>query len=742
MVMVIRRKIIRTIRENKSRFLGSFLLITISCMLFVGFNLASGSLRTSVDSFLEQHTIDDASFYVQSPIKNVAALEGKFNVTIETRKSYDLAYNSNSILRIFNETSQIDTYSILEGGPIERTNDIVIDPSYAKQHNLKIGENTTINGKQYWITGFITLPDFMYLVKEDQDILVNPETFGIAVISNEAMKDFPDSSTFYSLIAHDDNIKAVKNEINKLSTIIKWIDQTDNMRLTHVNENIKSFIIVGKILPVIILILTCALLAIIMWRLLRTEYVQIGTLYALGYKKSEIIKHYLSYPFVLSISGSLLGTSLGIFLAKPLSALLLFKYNLPHIDIELDYVYLCISLVLPFLFLIPTTFLVVKMALRLSPVILLRGGANKTKINFLERKLNIDFFSFNTKFKIRGILRNITRTFILMISITFASLLLLFGFTTNDSMDYMIYDNYTNTLKYNYSYIFNSLQQDRPKDTEILSFAPFEAEHNKENYNFILYGVEKDSKMLSLRNADGNDLNKDSVIITASLAKKLDIQESESVTLRNKLNELTFELNIDHISPVYTGDIIYIPLSMFNSLNNYPKNSFMEVISNEKLEIDKSNILSFNDKSEQIEGYQTFVKPIRYMVGVVALISFVIGLIIIYVITTMIIEENKASISLLKILGYSKQKVSALILNSNIFVVIIGYCISIPLINQLMDLFFKAAFPSMAIPTKLEFKNIVIGFLIILVTYEVSKYLSKKKVIEISMADSLKSRVE
>ncbi|WP_162551190.1 ABC transporter permease [Paenibacillus tepidiphilus] len=695
-----------------------------------------------MDSFLEQHTIDDASFYVQKPIENVAALEEEFNVTIETRKSYDLAYNSNSILRIFNETSKIDTYSILEGGPIERLNDIVIDPSYAKQHSLKIGENTTINGKQYRIAGFITLPDFMYLVKEDQDILVNPETFGIAVISNEAMKDFPDSSTFYSLIAHDGNIKAVKNEINKLSTIIKWVDQTDNMRLTHVNENIKSFIIVGKILPVIILILTCALLAIIMWRLLRTEYVQIGTLYALGYKKSEIIKHYLSYPFVLSISGGLLGTSLGIFLAKPLSALLLFKYNLPHIDIELDYVYLCISLVLPLLFLIPTTFLVVKMALRLSPVTLLRGGANKTKINFLEKKLNMDFFSFNTKFKIRGILRNITRTFILMISITFASLLLLFGFTTNDSMDYMIYDNYTNTLKYNYSYIFNSLQQDRPKDTEILSFAPFEAKHNKENYNFILYGVEKDSKLLSLRDADGNELSKDSVIMTSSLAKKLDIQESESVTLINKLNDLTFKINIDHISPVYTGDIIYIPLSMFNSLNNYPKNSFMEVISNEKLETDKTNILSFNDKSEQIEGYQTFVKPIRYMVGVVALISFVIGLIIIYVITTMIIEENKASISLLKILGYSKQKVSALILNSNIFVVIIGYCISIPLINQLMDLFFKAAFPSMAIPTKLEFKNIVIGFLIILVTYEVSKYLSKKKVMEISMADSLKSRVE
>ncbi|MEK4451006.1 MULTISPECIES: FtsX-like permease family protein [Paenibacillus] len=230
--------------------------------------------------------------------------------------------------------------------------------------------------------------------------------------------------------------------------------------------------------------------------------------------------------------------------------------------------------------------------------------------------------------------------------------------------------------------------------------------------------------------------------MTKSLAKKLDIQENESLTLMNKLNESKFKLDIDYISSVYTGDIIYIPLAMFNSLNNYPENSFMEAISKKKLDIDRANVLSFNDKSELIEGYQTFVKPIRYMVGVVAFISFVIGLIIIYIITTMIIEENKASISLLKILGYSKKKISALILNSNIFIVIIGYCLSIPLINQLMDLFFKAAFPSMAIPTKLEFKNNVIGFLIIIFTYEVSKYLSQKKVIEISMADSLKNRAE
>ena len=46
------------------------------------------------------------------------------------------------------------------------------------------------------------------------------------------------------------------------------------------------------------------------------------------------------------------------------------------------------------------------------------------------------------------------------------------------------------------------------------------------------------------------------------------------------------------------------------------------------------------------------------------------------------------------------------------------------------------------IPVKLYSHNVLIGFLIILLTYEVSKFISVRRVFKISMVDSLKSKNE
>ena len=110
----------------------------------------------------------------------------------------------------------------------------------------------------------------------------------------------------------------------------------------------------------------------------------------------------------------------------------------------------------------------------------------------------------------------------------------------------------------------------------------------------------------------------------------------------------------------------------------------------------------------------------------------------------MIIEENKFNISLLKVLGYSKKIIYSLILNSNTFLVIIGYIISIPLILLFIGKYFDMLANQMniALPVKLNNLNIVIGFIFIFITYEVSKFLNKKKIINISMVESLKSRLE
>lgn len=110
----------------------------------------------------------------------------------------------------------------------------------------------------------------------------------------------------------------------------------------------------------------------------------------------------------------------------------------------------------------------------------------------------------------------------------------------------------------------------------------------------------------------------------------------------------------------------------------------------------------------------------------------------------MMIEENKENISLMKILGFRKREVYSLILNSSSFSVILGYLLGIPLLLTSLNEMFQSLTKEMSIslPITISYGYLLAGFLIIYLTYEVSKALSKKKINRISMNEILKSRLE
>jgi putative ABC transport system permease protein len=154
----------------------------------------------------------------------------------------------------------------------------------------------------------------------------------------------------------------------------------------------------------------------------------------------------------------------------------------------------------------------------------------------------------------------------------------------------------------------------------------------------------------------------------------------------------------------------------------------------------KSEIFSAYSRQEVIDAYETMIKPLRYMIGMITLIAFIIGLVIIYVVTSMVVEENKSSISLLKVLGYRKKELARLILSANTYLVILGYIMSVPLLLASLEKFFEAITAEMniGIAVKLQHYNIVIGFVIMMGTYELSKLLNSRKINRISMAEALK----
>ncbi|WP_207655398.1 ABC transporter permease [Clostridium vincentii] len=734
----------RTIFEYKAQYIGSIILIIISCMLYSSFNIAMSDVQDNLSKFRINNKLEDASFIIQNPITNINELEKKYDLVLEERESIDYTDENKSVLRILGSTDKIDKYAVIDGKSIIGENEILIDKAFASAHSLDINAELKINNTAFKIVGYMSTPDYVYPLKSESDMLKNPKSFGVAVVSKEDINKIGTGTTFYSVKFNKENIGEFKKDLSVDNILIQWIDKKDNNRISFIDGDLKGGVMIGKVMPIAILILTCILISVVLSRLLKREYLVIGTLYALGYTKKELVRHYLKYPIITSLIGSTTGTVIGSLLVNPLLSTVTKYYNLPLLTINFDIKYTILSLILPFVFLIPVTYAVINKALKLSPLQLMRGGNNKTKVNFIERKLNLDRFNFNTKFKIRELCRSLPRTVLMILGVTFASMLLLIGFATKDSMDYMVNNSYTDIYKYNYEYTFNALQIGEVDKGERRSLSTFTSELNNKDEDFIIYGVEKDSKLINLVDKNSEIIGFNKVIITKSMSEQYNIKEGESIKVKNKLNSKEFTIKIDEIAEAYTGNIIYMPLGEFNKVNDYPENSYLQIDSDYKLNIPENKLISETSKQDIIDGYNTLLMPIKYMIGGIAITAFIIGLIVIYIVTSLVIEENKANISMFKILGYKKKEIYSLILSSNIILVIFGYIISVPLIIMSVASFFNVMTKNMniTIPTKLNISSILISFVIIIITYEISKSLNKSKVMKISMADSLKEKRE
>lgn len=747
--MIINKKIKRTMMESKAQYVGSLVLIIISCMLYTMFNQLSTNMTNMTSSFEKDYVQEDASFIVDKNLNNIKSLESKFNMKIEETKTIDYSVSKDITLRIFSENSKINLPAVIKGKALSGS-DILIDPAYAKANQLDIGDRIKIYDKDFKVAGFMSLPNYIYPIKSESDLLNDPYRFGIAVISKRDFNDMNYGSRFYSIKFNTDS-RSIDNKIAQFKdylkrqniVILKWMNISENPRVIYVSAKIEGMNKMSSSMPIAILLLTCILTGVVMWRMLKREFIVIGTLYALGYRKREIMKHYLIYPLSISVLGGVIGTILGTTTVRPMLNMMVMYFNIPIDSVNFSIKYGVISVLLPIIFLIVCGYFVVNKALKYSPVELMRGGKEKGKVRFIERKLKLDRLNFSTKFKVREQLRSIPRSLFLLLGVILATMLLLLGFASKSSIDFLMKDTYEDTYKYQYQYMFNSLQRGIPSNGEAFSISPFTLKTNPK-ISFSVYGISKKSKYISLKDKTGTKLNTNQIIITKPLAEKLNIKPQDTIQVINKLDSTEYRITIDSIAETYVGEYIYMPLTEFNDMLKYPSDSYVGLWSKDKVSISESKILNISTIDDFKKAFDSMTKPMQSYVGIIASIAFIIGLIVIYVVTSLIIEENKQSISLMKVLGYRKKEVYSLILDSSSFIIILGYALGVRVLLASLSVMFKSVTQSMnfAFPVTINLRYVFVGFVVIYLTYEISKILSRNKINKISMTEALKSGME
>lgn len=747
--MIINKKVIRTIMVNKSQYFGSLALIIISCLLFTMFNQLKSNMSKATSSFEKSYNLEDANFITQTKLKDIKKLESKFNALLEESKSVDYEVSNDKTLRILTYNEKVNIPAVISGKAPDGGK-ILIDPAYAKANKLKVGDNIIIYNKTFKISGFIAIPNYIYPLKSENDLLSDPNSFGVAVIGKSHFDEIGIGNRMYSIRFKGDrsNLNSrISNFEDYLKAqniiVLKWVNASENPRITYVNMKLEGINKMSSSMPIAILVLTCILTAVVMWRMLKKEFIIIGTLYAIGYKKREIMNHYMRYPLIIAIIGGVIGTILGIFTLKTMLKLMLTYFNIPLTSIQIDLKYILISIILPSIFLGISGYVIVNKALKYSPLELMRGGREKSKVNFIEKRLKLDRFNFSTKFKVREQLRSIGRSIFLLFGIIFATMLLLLGFAEKSSFDFLINKSYGATFKYKYYYVFNSIQINEPTSGEPFLELPFIAKSN-ENINLTVYGISPNSQYVSLKDKLGQKLDYRKVVITRPLAERLKVNKGDKIYLISKLNSKSYNIKVDDIAETYSGEYIFMPISKLNDIVKYPSYSYIGLWSENKINISKDRLLSSGTADDLKSAFNAITQPLQYSIAVISFVSFIIGLIVIYVVTSLIIEENTKNISLMKVLGYRKKEIYSLILNSSFFIIVLGYILGVPMLLISLNAMFKSLTKSMnfTFPVIINYVYIILGFIIICFTYQISKALNKKKINKINMYEALKSGVE
>lgn len=746
--MALFKKVIRTMLEHKARYMGSMLLLMISSMMFITMNMTSMNLDNMFKKFSGQNVLSDAEFSTAAAI-DTAAFGRQFAAKVEVGSTADCQVKPGQTLRVFSAMSVVNIPAVQEG-KLPGSSEIMLDRPFAETNGYRIGDQITVAGRKFTVSGYALLPNFIYVIKSKEEMMNNPSTFGIAVVGREDLETLPGRNRVYAIRFDDrENIKAqeasVKNALRSQGIrITSWQSTVRKVNVSYVPMEIDVLSTMSAAVPFAMLSLACVLLGMLMWRIIKSETVIIGTFYAQGYRRRQLVLHYLTFPLFISITGSVLGSAFGLLLVNSELRLMLTAFPMPVYETLLNPWLVLLAVALPVVVLCGVTWCITGRTLKTAPAVLMKGGEARGKVNFIERSLRLDRLGFNTRFKIREQVRSLSRTFFLIFGVIVATMLMLYGLTMKSSVDYMLREGISELYDFKYEYVFTSAKTGMPPAGTEQFNAAYVSLADNEDISFYVTGVLPATKMVRLKDASGQPFQPDQTTITATLAQKLNVKAGDSVTVFDTENGKKHTFVIEKMADTYAGDFLFLPLDRFNAEFGYPADAYLGIWGREAMTFAQGEIQSTKSIDTIVAGLGKMIDQMGPMIYGLIAAAFLLGLIIIYIVTGLVVDESRTSISLMKMFGYRKKEIGRLVLDSNTLIVVLGYLLGIPALLGTAGAFFGSLTENLQVvlPVKLSALYMLFGFIIVMATYEFAKWMCRKKVARIPMSEALKAGTE
>lgn len=738
---MLKQKMKRDIKNNLSQFITIFLMVAIGVMAYSGIKAYMDGMTETAKVFYGENNLQDMNVYginfnesdlekIKS-IKNVKNAERKSSITATTD-------NDNTLLLNVIETNEISKFYVIDGEEFSNKDGVWLDNFYAEENNIKVGDTIKVNDETKKVLGLINVPDHLYDTKDESELFPNRKTFGFAYVNK-----MDNVSYNYIMIDLEDTSKynETKEEIeDSLSNVLAVIDIKDTASYkTYQGEIDEGKTYVGVFSGLFLLIALLSTLTT-MTRVVQNQRTQIGTLKALGFSNKQILIHYISYGFYISLLGAIAGLLLGyFFIGNVFINLEMSFFEVPNgkpLMNSASYIVAALTIIA----IIVVTIISVKNILKETPASCLQKKAPTQKSKNI--KIKNDKISFSTRWNLRDVLRNKTRTILGIIGITCSSMLIVCALGMLNSMNYFI-DLQFNKL-YNFDYKL-SLKN---------NLAEEELNNLKNKYGSATsktYGIE-------IKGLDDNNLfvtdASDKVRFVDKKDKYMTLTNNEGVYITNKLG-INENLKVgDTITwRMYGTDKYYT--STIVGMNKDPQNQNVTITREylESIGIDYTPDTIYTDKTpeddknielsasveELKKGMDNMLNTMKTMLVLIIVIAVILGTIIIYNIGILSLTEKTYQFATLKVLGFKDKQIRKIFIKQNSWIAIISIILGLPLGYALTNYLFKVA-----IEKHYDFgahiniiSYIIAAIGTYLITYIVSNILSKK-IEKIDMVTSLK----
>lgn len=518
----------------------------------------------------------------------------------------------------------------------------------------------------------------------------------------DAKKDAEDE-----IAENQQKLNDAKKELEDLE-MPEWMvtDREDLPEYTDYGDNADRLRNIGQVFPVIFFLVAALISLTTMTRMVEEQRTQIGTLKALGYKKSAIAAKYICYAFFATLLGSVLGMLIG---EKIIPYIIITAYGIMYHNvantISIDYQpgFALIASAASVVCTVGATLFASGKELQETPASLMRPPAPKEGKRVLLERLTFIWkhLSFSWKSTIRNLFRYKKRLIMTVFGIAGSMGLMLVGFGIQDSISDIAAIQYRELQHYDgmviedsdateeehaelFEYMKENEQIAHCNQVQMTKISAPKGSSSVSIYLFVPESLSEFAKDVTLKNritGETYELTDEGAAISEKTASLLGLKVGDMIPL--KKGDKEYKVRVAVITENYMSHYLYMTPRVyeqtFGEKPEYENIVFtMQEDCKDDLEMAGSRILanpgalSISYTSSLASQVDRMLSTLDAVILVLIVSAGMLAFVVLYNLNNINITERQRELATLKVLGFYDGEVSQYVLRENVILTVLG----------------------------------------------------------------------